>query len=79
MSTVSLPAVTPPSLRSRMLRAAGWLVGGNISSQALRLLSNLILTRLLLPEAFGLVAAVNTLYFALVMFCLLYTSPSPRD
>ena len=59
---------TPASLRSRMLKAAGWLVGGNISSQALRLISNLILTRLLLPEAFGLVAAVNTLYFALVMF-----------
>ena len=61
-------SVTPASLRTRMLKAAGWLVGGNISSQALRLLSNLILTRLLLPEAFGLVAAVNTLYFALVMF-----------
>ena len=41
---------------------------GNMASQALRLLSNLLLTRLLLPEAFGLVAAVNTLYFALVMF-----------
>jgi len=51
-----------------MVRAAGWLVGGNMASQALRLLSNLVLTRLLLPEAFGLVAAVNTLYFALVMF-----------
>jgi len=51
-----------------MLRAAAWLLGGNLSSQLLRLLSNLVLTRLLLPEAFGLVAAVNTLYFALVMF-----------
>lgn len=51
-----------------MLKAAGWLVGGNLMSQLLRLVSNLILTRLLLPEAFGLVAAVNTLYFALVMF-----------
>ena len=68
MSAVTLAAATPATLRSRMLRAAGWLVGGNISSQALRLLSNLILTRLLAPEAFGLVAAVNTLYFALVMF-----------
>lgn len=56
------------SLRARMLKSAAWLLGGNLSSQALRLLSNLILTRLLLPEAFGLVAAVNTLYFALVMF-----------
>lgn len=69
MDPVSASSVaSPPSLRQRMLRATGWLVGGNISSQALRLLSNLILTRLLVPEAFGLVAAVNTLYFALVMF-----------
>jgi O-antigen/teichoic acid export membrane protein len=51
-----------------MLRAAGWLVGGNVASQVLRLVSNLILTRLLVPEAFGLVAAVNTLYVALVLF-----------
>lgn len=57
-----------PSLRARTIRAAGWLVGSNASSQALRLVSNLILTRLLVPEAFGLVAAANTLYFALVMF-----------
>lgn len=61
-------ALGGPSLKSRMLKAAGWLIGGNIMSQALRLVSNLILTRLLLPEAFGLVAAVNTMYFALVMF-----------
>lgn len=50
-----------------MLKAAAWALGGNISSQLLRLISNLILTRLLVPEAFGLVAAVNTLYFALIM------------
>lgn len=56
------------SLGGRMLRASGWLIGSNLSSQALRLLSNLALTRLLVPEAFGLVAAVSTLYFALVMF-----------
>jgi O-antigen/teichoic acid export membrane protein len=62
------PAATGASLKSRMLRAAGWLVGGNVASQLLRLASNLILTRLLLPEAFGLVAAVNTLYIALVLF-----------
>lgn len=68
MDLATKPTTPPASLRRRMLRAAGWLVGGNISSQALRLLSNLILTRLLLPEAYGLVAAVNILYFALVMF-----------
>ncbi|MEN9904613.1 MAG: hypothetical protein RLZZ555_1178 [Pseudomonadota bacterium] len=51
-----------------MIAAAGWLLASNLGSQALRLLSNLLLTRLLLPEAFGLVAAANTLYFALIMF-----------
>lgn len=51
-----------------MLRAAAWLVGSSVVSQGLRLLSSLVLTRLLLPESFGLVAGVQTLYFALVMF-----------
>jgi len=51
-----------------MLRAGAWLLGSNMASQLLRLTSSLILTRLLLPEAFGLVAAVQTMYFALVMF-----------
>ncbi|MBP8812537.1 MAG: oligosaccharide flippase family protein [Laribacter sp.] len=71
--TQSLPAMVSlttgaPSLKVRMLKAATWLVGGNISSQLLRLVSSMVLTRLLVPEAFGLVAAINTLYFALVMF-----------
>jgi O-antigen/teichoic acid export membrane protein len=57
-----------PDLQRRMLRAAAWLVGSNVASQSLRLLSSLVLTRLLLPESFGLMAAVQTLYFALVMF-----------
>lgn len=56
------------TLKARMVRAATWLVGANMLSQLIRLGSNLLLTRLLMPEAFGLVAAVNTLYFALVMF-----------
>ena len=60
--------MTVPALKSRMFNAAGWLIGSNVAGQLLRLISNLILTRLLLPEAFGLVAAVNTLYFGLVMF-----------
>lgn len=51
-----------------MLRAGGWILSSNVASQLLRLASSLVLTRLLVPEAFGLVAAVQTLYFALVMF-----------
>ena len=40
-----------PSLQRRMLRAAAWLVGSNVASQGLRLLSSLVLTRLLAPLA----------------------------
>ncbi len=67
-STGAAAANPPATARRGMLRAAAWLLGSNLSSQALRLASNLLLTRWLAPEAFGLVATVNTLYFALVMF-----------
>ena len=68
MQSLPLPAAPVTNLKSRMLRAAGWLFAGNLSAQVLRLASSLILTRLLVPEAFGLMAAVNTLYFGLLMF-----------
>lgn len=67
-STTEQATNCPHGENTRSLKAAFWLAGSNIGSQLLRLLSNLVLTRLLLPEAFGLVAAVNVLYFALVMF-----------
>lgn len=44
------------------------LLGSSMASQALRLISSLVLTRLLVPEAFGLVAALQTLYFGLLLF-----------
>ncbi len=56
------------NLKSRMITSAAWLIGSNFSGQFLRLFSNLILTRLLVPQDFGLVAAVSTVYIALVMF-----------
>jgi O-antigen/teichoic acid export membrane protein len=65
--TTAAPA-SVTGLKARMLRAAGWLFAGNLTAQLLRLASSLILTRLLVPEAFGLMAAVNTLYFGLLMF-----------
>lgn len=67
-AAVTEPAVPAASLRGRMARAGGWLLGSSFASQALRLASSLVLTRLLVPGDFGLVAAVQTLYFALVMF-----------
>jgi O-antigen/teichoic acid export membrane protein len=61
-------AMHPQGFSKRLLTAGAWLLGSNLASQALRLVSSLVLTRLLVPEAFGLVAAVQTMYFALVMF-----------
>lgn len=52
----------------RMLTAGSWLLGSQVGSQLLRLAGNLVLARLLAPDAFGLMAALNTLYFGLVMF-----------
>ena len=49
------------SLRERGLRAGAWVVGSQVLSQLLRLASNLLLTRFLLPEAFGLMAVITTL------------------
>lgn len=47
---------TGGTLNTRSLRAAVWTVGGRGLSQGLRLASSLVLTRLLAPEAFGLMA-----------------------
>lgn len=68
MSLATLPGHTAVGLKPRLLRAAAWLLAGNLSAQVIRLLGSLLLTRLLVPEAFGLMAAVNTLYFGLLMF-----------
>lgn len=56
------------TLKSRVILTAFWMLGSNVFSQFLRLLSNLLLTRLLAPAAFGLMATVSTIYFALSMF-----------
>ncbi|GAA6181765.1 MULTISPECIES: oligosaccharide flippase family protein [unclassified Shimia] len=46
------------SLAARAVRSGGWTVLGFGGGQALRLASNLILTRLLFPEAFGVMSLV---------------------
>lgn len=47
-----------PDLRELVYRGSTWLVAGTVSQRAVRLLSNLVLTRLLFAEDFGLVALV---------------------
>lgn len=55
------------SLGTRALRAGGWSLGFVFFSHALRLSSNLVMTRLLLPEAFGLMAMVGTVMTAFML------------
>jgi len=55
------------SLKSRVIKSGSWVMVGYVLSQVLRLGSNLILTRLLYPEAFGLMVIVNALYIGLNM------------
>ena len=57
----------PGGLRGRVLRAAAFGLGGHAGSQLLRLASNLILARLLFPEAFGVMALAWLVVNALTM------------
>jgi len=64
------------SLGGRALRSSTWTTFGYVLSQAMRLASNLILTRLLVPEAFGVMALVNSLIVGLQMFSDMGTGPA---
>jgi O-antigen/teichoic acid export membrane protein len=47
-----------PTLKKRVLKASVWSLGGHFASQILRLVSNLVLTRMLAPEMFGVISVV---------------------
>ncbi len=55
------PVHRKASLGRRALKAGGWIAFQMVVTNILRLSSNLIMTRILLPEAFGLIALVSTL------------------
>lgn len=61
------PLEEKPSLMKRVIRGSIWTLGGHFASQVLRLGSNLILSRLLFPAAFGLMALVFTFLTGLQM------------
>lgn len=64
------------SLGVRLLRGTGWTVLGHGVSQALRMASNLVLTRVLYPEAFGLMALLMVFLVGLVMLSDVGIGPS---
>ncbi len=63
-------------LLARVMRSSAWITLGYGGGQALRLASNLILTRLLFPEAFGMMALVSVFLVGLTMFSDVGTTPS---
>jgi O-antigen/teichoic acid export membrane protein len=64
------------SNKANAARASVWLFAGYSASSLLRLGSNLILTRLLVPEAFGLMSLVLAYVQGLVMFSDVGIQPS---
>ena len=56
------------TLRDRATLASIWTVGGFGMQKVLQLGSNLILTRLLFPEAFGLMTLANVILIGIQMF-----------
>lgn len=57
-----------PALRARVLLAGGWSFAGYAVSMAIRLLSSLLMTRLLVPEMFGVMAIATMVMVMLSMF-----------
>lgn len=70
---ISPPAV---STRRRAMVGSAWTLGGYAGTQFLRLGSNLVLSRLLFPEAFGILAVVTLLIQGLEMFSDVGIGPS---
>jgi O-antigen/teichoic acid export membrane protein len=63
---------TPPpdriSLKQRVLNAGTWTLAGYAVGQAIRFGTNLLMTRLLVPEMFGVMAIANMVMTALALF-----------
>jgi O-antigen/teichoic acid export membrane protein len=65
-----------PTLKQRLLRSSLWTLAGYGANQALRLGGNLILTRLLFPEAFGMMAIIQAVIYGVWMLTDVGIGPS---
>ena len=64
------------TLRQRVLHSGSWTLAGYGVSQALRFGGNLILTRLLFPEAFGMMGIIQAVIFGVWMLTDVGIGPS---
>jgi O-antigen/teichoic acid export membrane protein len=61
-------AKTSRSLRRRIIGASSWVISGHLVAQLLRLGGNLIMTRLLVPEMFAVMAVAGIFLLGLNLF-----------
>src|SRR5436190_5544110 len=59
---------TTSGLKALVIKGSAWTLAGNLSGQLIRLGKSLIVTRLLFPEAFGVMSLVWVVLFGLEMF-----------
>lgn len=71
-----MPSPNTMTLKGRVLRAGGWTVAGHGLSQAIRFGSNLLMTRLLVPEMFGVMAIAYMIMYGLALFSDIGLRPS---
>lgn len=64
------------SLRAVAIRGSMWTLGAEFTSYGLRWVQNIILARILAPDAFGLMMIVNTVLIGLRMFSEVGIGPS---
>lgn len=65
---VEQASLAQPSLRIQALRGSAWTMGGYVAGMAMRLGGNIIVARLLFPEAFGVMGVVFAVMTGLTMF-----------
>ncbi len=68
MSESVVQSAESAGMKARVLRAGSWILGGQAVSQVLRLGTNVVVARLLFPDAFGLMSVVYMLATALALF-----------
>lgn len=71
-----MPVSLASTLKRRIFKAGGWTVLGQLLNQVLRLGGNLVLTRLLFPEAFGLMAIVQSVMVGITLLSDIGITPS---
>ena len=76
MSNQLLAQAGGAGIWARAARGSAWTALSFVAAQGFRLISNLILTRLLFPEAFGIMALVTVLLVGLTLFSDMGVGPA---